>query len=581
MADFNFTDKDDLKPKPDNQKVHFHLDNYEDLNNDQPDPTSAFYGSDNVGRQNGSDNTSAGTTLLDEAQNPNTYFEAQKYFKSQQNGQGSTDNPVSLYKTPTADAGQGSTSDHANEGGSKENPDAKTQPVDTTKDGSKQNPDVKIQPVESTAGTQREKPESQKTATKSGREFETNEKNNSRDYAVKPKDTMWSIAKDVLTHAHPDHKPTAKEIMAAVKEIAKNSNISDPTLIKPGQKIHVAEHYFKDKDTQRKAEDKPKTQDTPQSGAHPGERPDARPSDNAETQRTSDTKPNPQDTSPQSGTQSDAQSTERASALPNDNPGPQQSSDTKPNAQDTSPLTDTQASERPNTTSEADVTDASSQQITALKTQDITPVSMELVNVPKNTDDNVNNTHTSQRAETDLQSSTPTNSSKPETEKSTLPDTAMADTTLHSEPLELTKEQIVEKANQFLRISEDTIPTKEVPSQGATYKFYSDNRSLTVYDNGVVVASDDSLLRPAQRTYYPNGVVKEFQTINGDMVPTVHKETDGTIYKYFYDDAGKRTGDTSIYTDGTYKNFATDEKGWRSETGKGKFFLYDEFKKTI
>jgi hypothetical protein len=531
MSDFDFKDRTDLRPKSNDTQDNG--DKAADFNQ-----SNYFNPSDNNERTNAPENPAGRTSLLQETQDAgtNTSFKrAQDNIKPQQNGQSDAYSPIYLYEKPPA----------------------------VTKDT---NSDVSIQPVADKAGDktspQREKPESQKVATKSGREFETNKKVNSYDYTVKPKDTMWSIAKDVLTQANPDHKPTAKEIMTAVKEIAKNSHISDPTLIKPGQKIHVPEHYFKGKDTQRKAEapvkDSPnqsKTQDNP---VQSSKRASASPGDIPPPQQSTDTQAKPVD--------NPVQSSERTNPGTDAVASPQKISDTNPNSPATLPQADTQSSEPPKTASDTNIADTSPQQTTDLKTQDITPVSRELLNAPNSTKADVSDPAPSKNAPADLKPA-PVENTKSSDEKQTLPDTALAAPDI-SEISHILKDphyplQVFKNVEERLAAArkDDFLRTEpgEQPKLGSMgevkTEVYKSGDAIWTFPDGTVKVLGGKGDQYAHHAYNPDGSenkMVDYSKINPNAsYQTVwRKGIDGSTHESFFDDAGKPAGEKFIYRDG-------------------------------
>lgn len=80
------------------------------------------------------------------------------------------------------------------------------------------------------------------TQTWGSREFQTSN-DRSAEYTVKGKDTVWSVAKDVLSQQlkdrGEDRKPTNKEIQQTIADIAKLNNMSSADVIHPGDKIKI------------------------------------------------------------------------------------------------------------------------------------------------------------------------------------------------------------------------------------------------------------------------------------------------------------------------------------------------------
>jgi hypothetical protein len=74
-----------------------------------------------------------------------------------------------------------------------------------------------------------------------------NEKpNGSGEVTVKPHDNLWRIASESLKQNHPEgYKPSNQEIQRAVTGIAKENHLSNPNMIRDGQKIKIPEGMIK------------------------------------------------------------------------------------------------------------------------------------------------------------------------------------------------------------------------------------------------------------------------------------------------------------------------------------------------
>src|SRR5262249_40241323 len=62
----------------------------------------------------------------------------------------------------------------------------------------------------------------------------------SAENSVKPGDTLWEVARDVVKHEHHGHKPTAREIKEEVNRIARDNGIENISKIEKGTTLHIS-----------------------------------------------------------------------------------------------------------------------------------------------------------------------------------------------------------------------------------------------------------------------------------------------------------------------------------------------------